>query len=223
VLPPTDLRYLAVRATDVSRITGAQVAAAPERPSLVRVPAHVQGGAATVVVDLGYSNVPVDELRISASTPRYDRPFTVVAGRRTVAAGTLMRLGAARATVVPLSAQVRYLRIRIRNGDDPPLRGLRVEVLARPRPLLVEGGHPGLLTVYYGGRVRPPDYDFARLPASALGAARLGTLGPERLNPAFRAVEHRGFFKRHKAFITVVLAVAGVALLATAALALWKT
>jgi hypothetical protein len=175
-----------------------------------------------VVVDLGYRNVPIDEVRISSTTPRYDRSFTIRAGSATVAAGSLVRLGPARPTIVPLHARGRYLRIAIRNGDDPPLEGIRVEVRARPRPLLVEGGHRGKLTVYYGGQVRAPEYDYARLSrgALALSRARPGTLGPERRNAAYRVVDTRSFVERHRSLVTVALAVAAAALIATTALAL---
>jgi hypothetical protein len=191
----------------------------------VRVPARVRTGAELVVVDLGHRNVPVDQLRISSSTARYDRPFTVIAGSATVAAGSLVRLGPARPTVVPLSARTRYLRIAIRNGDDPPLAGIRVEVRARPRPLLVEGGHRGPLTLYYGGRVRAPDYDYARLPGGALALPRAtqGALGPERRNAAYRLVDTRSFVQRHRSLVTIALAAAAAALIATTALALRRS
>jgi len=222
LVPPTDFRYLEVRATHVSRIAAASVAAAPDVQQLARVPARVRVGAALVVVDLGYPNVPVDELRISSSTPRYDRPFTIRAGSATVAAGSLVRLGRARPTIVPLSTRGRYLRIAIRNGDDPPLAGIRVEVRARARPLLVEGGRGGPLTVYYGGRVRAPDYDYARLPRSALALPRAkpGVLGPERRNATYRVVDTRSFVERHRSLVTIALAVAAAALIATTGLAL---
>jgi hypothetical protein len=221
LLPPTDFRYLEVRATHVSRIAGATVASAPEEERLARVPATVRAGAALVVVDLGHRNVPVDELRIWSSTARYDRPFIVTAGSVTVAAGSLVRLGPARPTVVPVSARTRYLRIAIRNGDDPPLAGLRVEVRARRRPLLVEGGHGRSLTVYYGGNVPAPDYDYARLPTSALALpqAKRGALGAERPNVAYRVVDTRSFVQRHRSLVTIALAVAAAALIATTALA----
>ena len=78
LLPPTDFRYLELRATSVARIDGVTVAAAQQRPQpqLVRLPARVRAGAAVVVIDLG-RRVPVDELRISSASPRYDRSFTV--------------------------------------------------------------------------------------------------------------------------------------------------
>ena len=226
LLPSNDFRYLELRATSVARIDGVTVAAAQQRPQpqLVRLPARVRAGAAVVVIDLG-RRVPVDELRISSASPRYDRSFTVSTGAGLVAAGRLVRVGRARKTVVPLAVRAHVLRLRIANGDDPPLRGLRVEALARPRTLLLEGGHPGPFRLYYGGRVRAPVYEFARLPrtALALDRARRGVLGTEHANPLFRVVDTRSFFARHRSLVTAALALAAVAVLAVGALALRRT
>ena len=93
---------------------------------------------------------------------------------------------------------------------------------ARPRLLLVEGGHSGPLTLYYGGRVRMPDYDYARLPRAALALprARPGALGPERQNHSYRVLDTRSFVQRHRSLVTLALAAAAAALIATTALAL---
>jgi hypothetical protein len=121
--------------------------------------------------------------------------------------------------------RARVLRVRIANGDDPPLHGIRVEPLARPRTLLLEGGHPGPFTLYYGGDVPAPIYEFARLPraALALGQARPGALGPERANPRYHVVDTRSFFARHRSLVTAALALAAAAVLAAGALALRRT
>jgi hypothetical protein len=225
VLPPTTFRYLEVRATHVTRIDGATVVGTPRRPQLRQLPARVTAGDAVVVIDLRYRNVPVDQLRISSSTPHYARSFTVEARGAIVAAGQLGRVRRARQTVVPLSTRARILRIRIRNGDDPPLRGIHVEALARPRTLLVEGGHARSLTIYYGGTVRAPSYDYARLPRSALalGRAQPGTLGPERPNPDYTVAATGSFFARHRSLVTVALVLAAAAVIGAAALALRRT
>lgn len=225
LLPPTRYRYLEVRATHVSRIVGALVAGTALRPTLRKLPARVKAGDTEVVVDLRYRGVPVDELRISSSTPRYDRPFTVEAHGIEIAAGEVVRVGRARQTIVPLSARARFLRIRIENGDDPPLRDIRVEALARPRTLLVEGGHVRPLTIYYGGAVPAPSYDYARLPRSALALdrARPGTLGPEQPNPDYAVVDKRSFFARHRSLVTAALVLAAAAVIGAAALALRRS
>jgi hypothetical protein len=211
LLPANDFRYLELRATHVSRIDGVFVGTS-SRMQLVRIPASARVTSAAVVVDLGHANTPVDELRITSTTPRYDRPFTLAAHGVTLT-GRLRG-----PTIIGVHAQTRYLRLTVANGDDPPLRDVRVTAYARPRPLLVEGGHPGPLTMYYGGRVAAPNYDFARLPV--LGTPAPATLGPERPNPQFRIVDTRSLFARHHALVTAALAAAAGLLVATGALAL---
>jgi len=214
LLPANDFRYLEVRATQVSRIGGVLVSASP-RATLRRIPASVRITGASVAVDLGYANTPVDELRITSTTPRYDRPYTLTAHGLTLT-GELRG-----PTVIPVDAQTRYLRLTVDNGDDPPLRGLRVTAYARPRPLLIEGGHPPPLTMYYGARVSAPVYDFARLPLQSTPVP--ATLGLERLNPGFRVVDRRSLFARHPTLVTAALAAAAGLLVAAGALALRPT
>ncbi|HEY3544074.1 MAG TPA: hypothetical protein VGK79_16170 [Gaiellaceae bacterium] len=214
LLPPNDFRYLELRATHVSRIDGVLVTAGAHTP-LRRIPAHVRLGR-TIVVDLGHANTPVDELRISSSTPRYKRAVQVVA-RNGIAGGELVRLGASATTTIPLAARTRYLRVTIANGDDPPLRNLRITAWARPRLLLVEGGHPRPLTAYYGAALAPPLYDFARLPVPQ--PLVRGTLGAEQPNPEFRRVDTRSVFARHRSLVTTALALAAALLVAAGALA----
>ena len=220
LLPANDFRYLELRATRVSRIDGVLVSTSSRTP-LVRVPANVRVVRASVVVDVGHANTPVDELRITSTTQRYDRRFAVSAHGGVVVTGRLLRVGASNTTVVGTGVRTRYLRLTVDNGDDPPLRGLRVAAYARPRPLLVEGGHPRPLTMYYGGRVTAPDYDFARLPVA--GEPVPATLGAERSNPAFRVVDRRSFFARHRALVTAALAAAAGLLVSAGALALRRT
>jgi hypothetical protein len=217
LLPPNDFHTLDIEASHVSRITGATVHAGGHAAPLVPVRATMRGG----VLDLGHANVPVDELRISSTTPRYNRPFTVSAHGAVVASGRLVRLGGAGLTNVAVSTTGRYLRLAIANGDDSPLRGLRVTAYARPRPLLVEGGHRGPLTLYYGASVAAPDYEFARLPVA--GTPRLAALGPERANPEYRVVDTRSFFARHRSLVTLALALAAALLVAAGGLALRRT
>lgn len=230
---PSDFRYLELRATGIAAIAGATVSGRAQRPELRAVPARVRianrGRTTLVTLDLGHANVPVDELRVTAATPRYDRPVEIEAGNRRIAVegyggGRAYRYFGTSSPPLRVDLQVRYVELAIRNGDDPPLRGIRVAALAAPRTLLVEGGHPAPLRLLYGGRPRgAPDYDYARLPRRVLELDRVqrGALGPEALNARFRrAPDTRTWVARHSAVVSVALAVAAIAVAAAGFLAL---
>ena len=236
VFPPSDFRYLFVRATGVSRITGADVSGARERPRLlrrtVRSVSRRQDGERTIVtLDLGFRNVPVDELRIAAETERYERPVAIFGSndrRRFVplTAARIFRFPGSSSAPISIGAHHRYIRIEIDNGDDAPLRGIEVSAWSHSHAVLLEGRHQRPYTVYYGNpRADAPSYDFARLPTRALGVERavLGRLGPERENPAFEPPpDRRSFATRNPGLVTGALALAALALGAVGLLALRK-
>lgn len=223
---PSDFRYLELRATGVRRIVGATVSGKPQRLLLPPVAAHVSvrqlDRRTVLLVDLGYSHIPVVGLRLTAATLRYDRSVKVEerdTGERRwtfVASGRIFRYYGRTSPTLVTGVRARRLRITISNGDDPPLRGVRVEVLARPERILVEGGRPAPLELLYGGRPRmSPGYDYGRLPTDVLGLDRLrrGSLGPETLNADFeRAPDTRSFVKKHPVLVDAALALAAAML-----------
>lgn len=234
VFPPADFRYLLVRATGVRRIVGASVSGARERPRLVRrgvrsVARREQGTRTILTLDLGFRDVPIDELRMAAATVRYERPVAILGSndRKRFAPLTVARIfrfPGSSSPPIPLAGHHRYVRVEIDNGDDAPLRGIDVSAWSRSRALLVEGSRPRPYTAYYGDTsARPPSYDIARLPVSALGVERASTgrLGPERQNPAFvPPPDTRSFVARNPGVVTAALALAALALGAVGLLAL---
>ena len=236
VFPPSDFRYLLVRATGVSRITGASVSGARDRPRLLRREARSasqrQDGTRTIVtLDLGFRDVPVDELRIAAGTARYERSVTIFGsnsqqGFVPLTAARIARFPSSGSAPIPIGAHHRYIRVEIDNGDDPPLHEIKVSMWSRSRVLLLEGGHPPPYTAYYGSpRAIAPSYDFARLPTSAIGVERAvpGRLGPEHENPTFEPPpDTRSFAARNQGLVTGALALAALALGGVGLLALRK-
>ena len=234
--PPSDFRYLQLEARGVSRIDGATVSGRDSSPKamVLTTTARVEntGRATLVLVDLEHPKVPVDEIRVSAGTPQYDRPVTVAGsndGQNWVplASGRVYRLPEPRSgkrtsgTTIRIDGRHRYLRLRIENGDDTPLETIQVTTLAFSRPLLVEGGHVRLRVFYGDPFARAPVYDFARLPIPKSTVFGRGTLGPERSNEAFEAPsDTRSFTARHPNLITVALVIAAMAAAAAGALAL---
>jgi hypothetical protein len=236
VFPPSDFRYLLVRATGVNRIVGATVSGARERPRLLRraarsVSLRREESRTIVTADLGFRKVPIDELRIAAETGRYERPMTIYGSNHRqrfvpLTAARIFRFPGSASAPIPIEAHHRYIRIEIDNGDDPPLRGIEISAWSRSRAILLEGGHPPPYTVYYGSHsVDPPDHDFARLPPSAIGIDRAvpGQLGTEGESPVFEPPpDTRSFATRNPSLVTGALALAAVALGSVGLLALRK-
>jgi hypothetical protein len=179
-----------------------------------------------VTVDLGFRNMPVDEIRVLSSTELYDRPVQIEASNTSerfvlYAQGRVFRFEESVDATIPLEGRHRYLRLTIENGDDAPLEGLRVEALARPRTVFVSDGfEPPYRLVYGNPRLGAPEYDFAQAEIDPDSAAA-ATLGREALNPDWEAPKDtRSFTARHPQVIKAALALAAVVLLFGAFLAL---
>jgi hypothetical protein len=232
VYPPSDFRYLSLRATGVREIAGASVIAArgPQPELLERelrdVSLRSNARLTIVTVDLGFRNMPVDEIRVLSSTKLYDRPVQIEAsntGERYVlyAQGRVFRFQESVDATIPLEGRHRYLRLTIENGDDAPLENLRVEALARPRTVFLADGFASPYRLLYGNpRLGPPEYDFAQAPLDPDSAAD-ANLGREALNPDWEAPEDtRSFTARHPQVLKAALALAAAILLVGAFLAL---
>jgi hypothetical protein len=233
VFPATDYRYLLVRATGVSAITGARVAREPSQTPLEPVAStstRSQQGQATVVrLDLGFPKVPVDAVRIESRTPSYVRAVRIEGsndGRSFTARGQgrIARFPGLALTHVAVDRGQRFLRVTIENGDDAPLEALRVVPEARARPLLLsEGYSPPYRLLYGAANVPAPAYDFEQLPAAATGVehAALGTLGPEDVNDMYEALaDTRTFFERNGWVVQALLVAAALVAAAAGLLAL---
>jgi hypothetical protein len=223
VFPATDFRFFLVQASGVSDVTGATVARDPDRPVLEPVSAEVETRVeerrTIAELDLGFRNVPVDNIRIRSSTPRYVRPVQVAGSNDGVnyvvlAQGEIARFPGVDLSQIRASARNRFLRVTIEDGDDVPLDGLDVVAEAIPRPLLLaEGFTPPYRLLYGAPTLAAPTYDFARLPAAATGFARAvdGRLTAERANELFEPpADTRTFFERNDGLIQVLVVVAAL-------------
>jgi hypothetical protein len=229
VFPQSDFRYYRIRATGVRELRGAtaEAVAAAGAPVTRRAEISIEQEDRRTVIeaDLRYRRLTVHELRFASSTPAFDRPVSIegsmdgttyfVAG-----GGRLYRFGEAGETTVPIDSRYRYLRIRIANGDDEPLRDLKVTLRAYRDYILLAPGFAPPYRVLYGGPAVRPDYDFAEQP-EVRGTPAVVALGPERGNEAFEPpADTRPFTERHPVVIQIALALAAAALLAAGFFAL---
>jgi hypothetical protein len=234
VYPPSDFRYLSLRATGVEAIMGASIPiVSPAAPELVARDMEIdiaQNGRTTVVTaDLGFRKMPVDEVALFSTTELYDRPVTIEgsndgAAKALLAYARVFRFPDSVETAISVTAAHRYLYVTIDNGDDAPLQGLRLEARARSRAVYLADGFAPPYRLLYGNReLGAPSYDFAEAPSSSLDldSATEATLGREALNPEFEPPEDtRSFVARHPELVTAALAVAAAVLGAGAFLAL---
>jgi hypothetical protein len=223
VFPPTDHRFLQLRGAGVPLPVAARVYNAPRRPPLALVESDVsveqRERATHVRLDVGYARRPVDLVRISTATPRFDRRVVISGSNgervfRVLQRGRILRREGVVQLDVPVSAANRILSVVIQNGDDASLRALRVEARARPRPVVLAEGFAPPFRLLYGNRsARPPAYDFVSLPASELAPLAAGQLGPERENPAWEQPDDaRSFLERNPRVVEGSLALVALAL-----------
>jgi hypothetical protein len=231
VLPPTDQRFIQLRATGVRRITGATVLGEFERRNLVRRRHGVLSGrrertrATVYTLDFGVPLTLVTTLELRTFEPAtYDRPVRVDGSndRRTfvrLANGRMTRAPGLLSPPIKLHSFYRYLRVTIENGDDPPLQAVKTETYGPSFALMVEGGHPRPLRLLYGANLDAPSYEYARLPVERpVAVLEPSRLAPERPNPAF---EEPGepFGERYGWLVQVALALAALVVAAAGFLA----
>jgi Protein of unknown function (DUF3999) len=222
VFPPTDHRYLLLRATGLrAPIPVARAFNQPRRPALEPVRARVEPRerprATVVQLDVGFPKLPVDALRFSTSTARFDREVEVEGangGRFVPLLGVarIVRLGGVSQLTVPIEGRHRVLRITIRNDDDAPLADLAVQALARTRRIVVDRLQPPYRLLYGNPRLGAPAYDFQQVPRRELRPVRMGRLEAERANQAYEPPEdERSFVDRHGWVVEAALAFAAIA------------
>lgn len=226
LFPPSDFRFLLLQATGIRRIDSATVSRDVVVPTLETVTARTttrnEGRRTVVELDLGSRKRPIDALRISTSTRRFDRIVRVAGSNDRSAFASLagpvrivVRGGVSQRRIL-FQGRHRFLRVTIENGDDEPLARLGILALARPRTVLLAPGYRPPFRLLYGNpMLAAPRYDFRHLPITdlGLGAARRGSLGPERVNPSYVPPEDtRSFFDRHPATVQLSLAVAAAVL-----------
>jgi hypothetical protein len=222
VFPPTDHRYLLLRATGLRRpVPVARVFNQPRQqplePVSVQAEQRERPRSTVVELDVGFRKLPVDALRFSTSTARLDREVEVEgsngAGFVTLlGVGRIVRLGGIAQLTVPIEGRHRRLRITILNDDDAPLADLRVQALARTRRVVLDRSRPPYRLLYGDPGLGAPVYDFQQVPRRELRPVRLGRLAPERLNEAYEPPEDtRSFVERHDWIVEAALAFAAVA------------
>jgi hypothetical protein len=182
------------------------------------------------LVSLGEVNLPSAEMRLEIDNPYYyrrvllqgafeDRPDAYT----TLAEGTLYRIPGTASFDNLLTGpfpRARYLRLKILNGDNPPLQIRTVDLAWRRSSLYFVPETTGLYVLRWGGAVRPaPRYELFRLlPTEPRALARFPSFPAQepQANPDWRPIQPQVKTDLNRWFLRALVVVLGIGLAAWA-------
>jgi hypothetical protein len=189
----------------------------------VRITRSQHGDESILQADAKYAHLPVSFLRIDTATPRFSRAVTLEASDDAVIwsdvdSGVVKRTPMGEKLSFSFDeVQARYWRVRIANGNDAPLRHVRIELWGMPRHVIFASTTGQSLRAVYGNPgAQAPVYDFAATHrASAIAAAVPVALGTAASNTGF-VLPQRPWTERNGWVLSTAL---GLAILTVGALA----
>jgi len=234
----TNARYLRLRFLGTQKqfpVTSAQVAydatEAAERAAVPVPLAPDSSSAATVSAwraDLGTPNLPIAEVRFEVAQPELNRSVSVFASadgeswlnqshgkiyrfRQNDHAEESLRF------CFPEVQGMRYWRVQVENGNDPPLAGAQPALYTTPRHIIFRQEPGRSYRLLYGqSEAKAPQYELGRMAnRKDIENAAAGSLGSEEVNTT--QVDPRPWTEQHPAVLWMALGVA-VVLLAFSAL-----
>jgi hypothetical protein len=163
-----------------------------ETPLVPSISQETNAHTTLVTADTGFEGLPHDRVQLVIDPGQFYRPVKVESSRdstkwRPIGEGFIFRTEDMGAFSISSAEQWdRYLRIRIINGDNPPLTVRQVILSADRRAIEFPAEATGQYWLYYGSPgARRPSYDFAQTRPVHVQPAMVA-LGAEENNPAFR-------------------------------------
>jgi hypothetical protein len=232
--PESTARYLRVRIADEGEgpleITGATVFLVEESPareiardaSILSIDRDDAASTTNVVVDLGAPGIPSHRLAVSVADVNFYRVVTLQSSRDRQNWAPLVRgaeiysfdtprfVGSSLEVTYP-ETDSRYLRLVIRDEDNPPLDVQGVEVWGLFRRLVFYAGPQQTYRLYYGNEeAGKPSYDIERIfPFLITEGLPEAGIGPQYANPDFEE-EKPPVSERFPWLFPVVIAVAAI-------------
>jgi len=238
-LPPSRFRYLrfSISGLRPNQIAGAKIAMIEARKASwteLNVPPRIeQAGRDTVISWEANEKVPLEGIafEIEPGEVNFRRTVGVSSIGRdkqeiSLAQGAISRVHIMRTgrivdsenLLLELTAHASNYRITIRNGDDPPLRIVKVRALALERRLYFFLKGQQALRLYYGdSALAAPVYDYAKFFQQDADAAH-AQLGPDMHNSAYAGrPDARPWTEKHRwvlwaALLVAILGLGSVAL-----------
>jgi hypothetical protein len=177
--------------------------------------------------DFGASSLPVDEIRVETAQPDFSRRIYAQASSDgenwyTCGGGDIYRFQEAGTQKESLSVQLyeqwtSYLRIHIVNGNDPPLKDLRVALFMTPRNIVFRQEPARRYSLLYGqSEAKAPQYDISQtVNEEQMRAAQAAEgIGAEEMNTAW--TDPRPWTEQHQAVLWIAAIFTAILLAFTA-------
>ena len=216
----------------------------PELPTLVDRPVRERTETqlpreTDFILDLGAKHLPVSKILFETPGENFSREVRVSVSDdgkswREAGGGFIFRFRTNRYREEILAAELserfgRYLRIRILNGDNPPLGVTRIAVQGRPRYLFFPFEPDRQYRLFYGNALaRRPEYEYPKVfPHVDRRSAVESRLGDPQQNPRFIATREAAaphpWIQRNQWILYAALAIAVAGLAAVAIRVLKRT
>ncbi len=228
----SNARYLRLRfleGTKQFRVTSAEVAydvSEPAERAAVPValePVSSSPGISIWRADLGTTNLPVAEVCFEIEKPEFNRSVRISASAdgenwSDEASDKIYRVRQKDQVEESLSAKfgevqgMRYWRVQIENGNDPPLAGARLTLYTVPRHFVFRQEPGRSYRLLYGqSEAKAPLYELGRLAARKdIESAVPGSLADEEVNSGY--ADPRPWTEQHPSVLWVTLGIAVVLL-----------
>lgn len=136
-------------------------------------------GKTFITVDA--ANIPCTRLRISADDSYFSRPVKITAEEKVVASGVVTH---EKSTIGLNGLRAEKYLIVIDNGDDKPLKNIKLYWETEKRMIVFLPETAGELKLYYGGNAPSQNYDIDRF-ADEFAELAVFTPGKAGKNPAY--------------------------------------
>ncbi len=164
-----DLRIVDDHGSEVPYVLDPDTPYASQTPAplaaVTRTTYSPKTGDTTVTFDLGHPNTRVTSLHVATAQPEFSRYVSVHASDdgdfwEDAGGETIARFAfGAPSLDVTLSSTTRFVRARIANQNDPPLRTLRVTLYGPPHQLVFIARPQDTYALGFVPSIQPPAYD----------------------------------------------------------------
>lgn len=170
----------------------------------------------TVIIDTGYSNLPVSNIAINSDDKNFSRQVQVLSGKDTkdftsVSSGRISSFDIGNYQLEKKDMEIsgslgRYIKLMIQNGDSAALNIKGVDVYYLPENMVFEARSSERYRIYYGSKAyKAPEYDMAyiadKIDEKSLLKAQLGSANK---NPDYKK-EDIPFTERNNYFMTAAI------------------